>query len=357
MTHHILSACLSLAPTCSLAASLTALLAPAQQTRPLAPQSPASPVSLEAQVRALEDLLAGVRVEGGRMILDGLNLHIRNGAGPNDRDGSGNLVLGYDEGGVNGIGSHNVVIGPGHEYTGQAAFVSGTDHVATAWYSSLLGGERNTTVIVGAVCVGGADNVADAGWSAALGGRGNRASGLHALAAGGIQAYAFGAGSAVLGGENGAAIGAHSAVRGGIQGRAEGVCATTSGGSSARASGDHASAIGGRFARAIGGRSVALGGFAGQAQGNSAVVCGGSECQATGSLGVAIGGRANEVRGPVCVVVGGEQNVALAGSTYGSLTGGLNNTVGGFASSNSGGSGRWVTATYGWVAGGLFELN
>ena len=71
------------------------------------------------------------------------------------RNGKGNLILGYNETPGSQTGSHNVVIGPGHSFSGHGGIVAGFDprrgrlrglagHVtpATASYA-LAAGDRN----------------------------------------------------------------------------------------------------------------------------------------------------------------------------------------------------------------------
>ena len=63
------------------------------------------------------------------LVLDGCNVHIRNGNHLSKSDNSlGNLIIGYNEdsgGGVSRNGSHNLIIGPGHSYNGSNGIIAG----------------------------------------------------------------------------------------------------------------------------------------------------------------------------------------------------------------------------------------
>ncbi|MEM9305192.1 MAG: hypothetical protein AAGE01_23985 [Pseudomonadota bacterium] len=148
----------------------------------------------------VQDILAGIMtLDGDDLIFEGVNVHIRNGGGGTGaRNGLGNLIVGYNEaavgaaglnGGTDGpipgsgvtvggtgtgsggapnpdgdppprTGSHNIVLGPAHEYTSFGAFLSGMGNTATAPGTVLLGGHDNEALWPRAALVGGARNVA-----------------------------------------------------------------------------------------------------------------------------------------------------------------------------------------------------
>jgi hypothetical protein len=78
--------------------------------------------TVEQRLAALEAKLACVKIQEHELIIDGCNLHIRNGSGQTVLDkadtryqGFGNLIVGYNEKAgpspEQRLGSHNVVIG------------------------------------------------------------------------------------------------------------------------------------------------------------------------------------------------------------------------------------------------------
>jgi hypothetical protein len=86
----------------------------------------------------------------GSNVLQGCNVHIRNGLGQTaTTHGRGTLVLGYNEDGIAEhpvertlSGSHTVVVGSGHTYTGHSGLVDGTDNSVSGQSASVVGGTR-----------------------------------------------------------------------------------------------------------------------------------------------------------------------------------------------------------------------
>jgi hypothetical protein len=84
--------------------------------------------SLEALVAAQASEIASLRQRlacvadqsnGTDLVLEGCNLHLRNGAGAtNSVNMQGNLIIGYNEnsGGASRLGSHNLIVGPEQAY-------------------------------------------------------------------------------------------------------------------------------------------------------------------------------------------------------------------------------------------------
>lgn len=96
-------------------------------------------------------------LQGPHVIVTGANFHIRNGRDePNPSmfngesytaNGLGNLIVGYNgpthEAESNRTGSHNVVIGDLHTYTGSGGFVAGFRNYLAEDGTSILGGVSN----------------------------------------------------------------------------------------------------------------------------------------------------------------------------------------------------------------------
>lgn len=208
-------------------------------------------------------VLDGPEVHGYTTVrFSGVNLQVVDG-NPENRtvvpgNGLGNLIVGYNEGGgvemcsaglseddkttceSNGwvwsdthkSGTHNLVVGPYHNYAGSAGTVmgykngitgtgstitGGINNLAFALFSSISGGEFNRAdgragSIVGGlsnhssyynhvVVVGGMENRGQSDYAVVVGGEKNLATGFGAVAIGGKTNVARGDNSVVLGGE------------------------------------------------------------------------------------------------------------------------------------------------------------
>lgn len=147
--------------------------------------------ALEPILQGLESLLEGVsRIEaGGRDTLrfSGMNLQLVNGvqqagAEPN---GLGNLILGWNaqtpmhegsvrEGeGARRSGSHYLIVGDEHQWTGNGGIVAGLRNMSSADWASVLGGSDNTASAPGSAVLGGAYNTTFATGSVISGGTRN----------------------------------------------------------------------------------------------------------------------------------------------------------------------------------------
>ncbi len=224
--------------------------------------------ALTAELDALQALFFGVSRGGNELYFNGLNIHIRNGLGatngnPSDPDsnsgsvnGLGNLIVGYNEhihpykGDGTPVtdksGSHNVVIGHGHNYTSFGGLVVARDNWINAPYTSVSGGLQNIATSAAYASVGG--------------GRNNEANGPYSSVSGGRFNEATGWGSSVSGGGGNNAIGDDSSVSGGSGNSAIGRDSSVSGGRSNDASGEDSSVSGGRFNNADGEASSVSGG-------------------------------------------------------------------------------------------------
>jgi hypothetical protein len=236
--------------------------------------------TLQAQVAALPDvsglvtLFSGVSRIGNDIFFDGVNVNIRSGQGatngsppgsglPIRVNGTGNLIVGYNEviDPYNGdgtpvsrkVGSHNIVVGAGHNYSSYGGLVAGSDNIISNFYASVTGGRRN---------------VASAGHSSVNGGELNTASGFL---------------SHVSSGENNTASGFRSSVSGGNVNTASGNWSSVSGGGVNTASGNLSSVSGGQANEASGGHSSVSGGISNEASGFNSSVSGGQTPNATGT--------------------------------------------------------------------------
>jgi hypothetical protein len=133
---------------------------------------------LEQRVAALEDLLTPFSRKGTEVFLTRANLHIVNGLGrtecgdaegnpiPECPNGLGNLIVGYNEprdpvfGEIIRTGSHNVVVGPGHNFSRFGGVVAGELDEISGDFASDLRGDFNTATNRQAAVIGGAGNAA-----------------------------------------------------------------------------------------------------------------------------------------------------------------------------------------------------
>ena len=110
--------------------------------------------SLWQRVSARERTLthvSSVTGEGGRpeVVITGANLRIVNGLrGTATANGVGNLLVGYNEPRGNGdnerTGSHNVVVGLGHNFASFGGLVAGRQNAIRGAFASVSGGFDNT---------------------------------------------------------------------------------------------------------------------------------------------------------------------------------------------------------------------
>jgi hypothetical protein len=156
----------------TLASRVTAL----QQTLAV----PQSLLDLAPYVSVNQNTLNGVI--GPHVIFTGANLHIRDGSGNTFNvdaignavpTGVGNLIVGYNESvAPSRAGSHNLVIGPFHNYSSVGGFVAGLRNSISGRSSAVNGGTDNTASGELSAVSGGARNTA-AGFSSTVSGRVN----------------------------------------------------------------------------------------------------------------------------------------------------------------------------------------
>jgi hypothetical protein len=220
--------------------------------------------SLWQRVSALERTLthvSSVTGEEGRpeVVITGANLRIVNGLrGTATANGVGNLLLGYNEPRHDGdnerTGSHNVVVGMGHNFSSFGGLVAGRQNAIRGAFASVSGGFDNTASGDSASVSGGIFNRATGPSASVNGGFDNRASGSAAAVSGGNGNTASGDAAAASGGHGNTASGSAAAIAGGQANTARGFSAVVSGGRNLRAEWDFDSAtasapvVGGRYA-------------------------------------------------------------------------------------------------------------
>ncbi len=208
----------------------------------------------------------------------GVNVHVRNGLDATNGNtgdgievnGVGNLIVGYDEErdtDSDKSGSHNLVIGPEHNYTS---------------YGGLVAGSRNAITSRNASVTGGWNNTASGRFSSVSGGHGNTASG-------GV--------SSISGGENSTASGSGSSVSGGVLNKAEGDNSSISGGISNQATGHFSSISGGASNTTLGNTDSVSGGRDNTTSGSYSAVSGGQNNTASGLYSTVSGGHNRSVNG------------------------------------------------------------
>lgn len=202
------------------------------------PASPLAtrPAPLPVRLRRLLEHLDFVALDDGTgqgrptLRLRGINLQIVNGLGATngnpadpqtidrsrtETNGVGNLIVGYleERAGALRRGSHNVVIGSGHEFESFGGLVVGRDSALRGAFASVSGGR----------------GIAAGVFSSVAGGVGE-ANGDYATIAGGLAGVAGGEGATVCGGDNNEAAGDQATVAGGEGNAANGLGAAISGG-------------------------------------------------------------------------------------------------------------------------------
>jgi hypothetical protein len=228
--------------------------------------------SLWHRVSALERTLTHVSTvtgEGGRpeVVITGANLRIVNGLrGTATANGLGNLIVGYNEPRHDGdnerTGSHNVVVGLGHNFSSFGGLVVGRQNALRGAFASVSGGFDNTASGDSASVSGGIFNRASGPSASVSGGFDNTAGGSAAVVSGGDGNTASGDAAVVSGGHGNTASGDAAAISGGEANTARGFSAAVSGGRNRRAEWD--------FDWATASTAVVSGGHGGTASGRTA---------------------------------------------------------------------------------------
>jgi hypothetical protein len=219
-----------------------------------------------------------------KVVMEGVNLQVINGLGStNSYNARGNIIIGYDESQpaheafcslgqytteidcVNNaeiwdsslkIGSHNLVLGEGNNYTVAGGIVSGVRNVINGPYSNAVGGRENVSSAYSGTTVGGFRNAManGANYSVMAGGAGNFSDQIDSFMAGGAQNQITGGGvgAAAIGGRFNILSGSSSVIAGGENNQASSLSAVVTGGNSNVASGERSTVSGGLQRSAVG---------------------------------------------------------------------------------------------------------
>jgi hypothetical protein len=193
-------------------------------------------------LETLEGILRHVKVvttpDGlTEVVITGANLRIVNGLGTTPTtNGLGNLIVGYNESRIEfgeediRTGSHNVVVGPRHNFSRFGGLVVGLQNEISGVFAVVSGGAFNIASGDGASVSGGDLNTASGDRASVSGGENNTASANFTAVSGGAANIASGVWSTVTGGFGNVASGERSAVSGGLNNTASGFAASVSGG-------------------------------------------------------------------------------------------------------------------------------
>lgn len=291
----------------------------------------------------------------------GANLQIVNGSDKTETlNGLGNLILGYNaqrpelKGKDERKGSHNLILGDGHQYASYSGIVAGKNNSLFAPFSSILGGLTNTTRAAYSVIIAGENNETNGLSSVIVAGRENEAGGLASVVVGGEKNKAGTPGryTAVLGGKLNIADADTSVVSGGQNNKAHAFSSVVSGGESNEVYAVFASICGGQeniIGEKNGGdvnaasASSIVGGRLNRILSKLGTIAGGKEITLSGELASSLGGRLSKISGREAILVGGV-NVSITGNGSVSM-GGADHKVKGASSVLLGGDGNEILAT------------
>jgi hypothetical protein len=311
----------------------------------------------------------------------GVNLQVINGSGAETTvNGTGNLILGYDEKPKTQSGSHNLLLGGiENSYSSYGAIVGGAhNNTSSGPYASVLSGAENTATGTSSVITGGHSNKTNSSYSTIAGGCGNFAgAGTYAVSTVCTTAYANDF-AAILGGAGNQAEAENSTILGGKSIAENGVYGVSAGLSEAEQnklfaivphlgyevegidkkptvqfSGANVQVLSGTgntngTPNGEGNLVVGYDEEPGAQTGMNNLVVGGSK-QSFTSYGALVGGSGNTASGPSTDVFGIENVATLDGA---SVTGGAQNTASGYFSSVSGGYGNVASDFEASVSGG-----
>ncbi len=296
---------------------------------------------LQAQVAALEN--ESVPGLSGHLsyddstntfVLEGVNFQVTSGSAGSS---AGNVIIGTND--VTEFapnpartGTHNLIIGNGHEYTGNNGIVHGENNRLTSPYAAVIGGRKGHVTGPGAVLVGGLMNHIDtqdaavvggyknfihnsASYSAILGGEADSLFQQFTCAVGGKQNKVGedmsqdARWSVSIAGNQNIVAKRWSATVAGALNQTNGASSAIIGGQGNSTSGEGASTVGGFENSTVGARSVIIGGQTNVANGSRSIILGGrsNTTDATADGGI-LGGRYNVLSGEENVIVGGYSN-------------------------------------------------
>lgn len=259
----------------------------------------------------------------------GINVQVVSGMDSDEEsNGTGNLIVGYNQRRVSSdspgsllaisrTGSHNLVVGTGHDFTSAGGFLAGSNNTVTAPFGSVSGGHENLAGNGNASVSGGIANRAIGAFSSISGGWRNLADAHASSASGGADNIARGDYSSATGGRNNTAQAEFSSV--------------TGGGADSRNSGNVTespySSISGGFNNSTRGNAASVsGGVSNQANGRGAAVAGGNSNVANGEFSAVSGGYWNRAEGKAATISGGGGENSpqgnRAGGDYSTISGG-----------------------------------
>lgn len=162
----------------------------------------------------------------------GVNVQVINGTGTETTlNGTGNLIIGYDEKPVTQTGSHNLLLGTSNSYSSYGGIVGGSGNKISAGYASTLGGVANIASAYASTITGGYSNKATTNYSTVSGGCSNLAgAGTFAVNSACTNTTLTGNFATILGGTGNQAEAESSSVTGGSRGKATYRASTVLGG-------------------------------------------------------------------------------------------------------------------------------
>lgn len=198
----------------------------------------------ESRIEDLESENADLRTylsvdtDNDAIVIEGANLYVQSGSGftYGTVNGLGNVIIGYDEAdgysgyGTDRTGSHNLVIGPFHNYGNYGGIVSGYANTVSGAFAAVIGSTESEAAGNGSVVVAGQDNLTSDYITAIVGGAYNTTEGRAA---------------AIISGNENTTTGDYATIISGQSNTAGGNYATVMGALDTEVSGDHSSAISG----------------------------------------------------------------------------------------------------------------
>jgi hypothetical protein len=317
---------------------------PEGKTGPEGKSGPAGPEGTdtftEEQLALLKSILPYVRyVAAGvgdkpTIQFSGANIQIVNGTNKENPNGTGNLVIGYDEHGneYQQTGSHNIILGSRETYTRTGSIIGGYANTNEGTNNFIFGfGDKVGEESEGDALLGGdgnqikEDTAQGTAFSVIVGGQANSVSNDASLVAGGIENTIEGREafqSVILGGERNRSHAFHSSIVGGAanetKGEAYAADNTITGGA-----GNHIENASARLESTV--FSMISGGENNFIKGSESSVVGGLEDQATGGSVALFGGYKDHSASAFAALVGGYNDAVTA--NYGSAFGGKEETA------------------------------
>ena len=283
---------------------------------------------MQAQITALQSQVASLEASAvpglgdyvsvddsaHTILVSGANLQVHNGYGANWSNGLGNVIVGYNQLQAEQDpvdtrnGSHNMVIGNGHYYTGVHNLISGGTNRAFG-SAGVIFGYNNKTWDNANVVLGGGNNAAYGDACAILGGVLNVTNGVENVLIGGQSNQTNGQKNVVLGGMQNDASGDHGVIAGGDENSLIGDAAAIVGGQGNSIGTDSTDT---RFTAVVGGRfNVIQVGYANSIFGGISNRCEPSSFDGSISNRAIFGGLFNKNRAHYAsAIFGGFANVA-----------------------------------------------